>query len=72
MYVCVCKLSICEYVILFMLSRYILGPGIGSVIWSYIYQGYGAPMAYYSGQCWIATLSASLSLSLALSLSLSL
>ena len=28
---------------------YIVGPGIGSVIWSYIYQIYGAPVAYICG-----------------------
>ena len=28
---------------------YIVGPGIGSVVWSYIYQSYGAPVAYICG-----------------------
>ena len=28
---------------------YIVGPGIGSVLWSYIYQAYGAPTAYVCG-----------------------
>ena len=28
---------------------YIVGPGIGSVVWSYIYQAYGAPVAYMCG-----------------------
>jgi MFS family permease len=28
---------------------YIVGPGIGSVVWSYIYQAYGAPVAYICG-----------------------
>lgn len=34
---------------------YIVGPGIGSVVWSYIYQIYNAPIAYACGAAVAAT-----------------